>query len=94
MSKIPFKEFLIETVADDGTILKGVIHYWAKDYSIRLLEPIKLEKYGAHLMYMIPATYIVDENKEDYLIVKSDRHYVNIYAKCKKMLQELYEEKK
>ena len=94
MSKIPFKEFLIETVADDGTILKGVIHYWAKDYSVRLLEPTKSEKYGAHLMYMIPATYIVDKNKENYLSVKNGRHYINIYAKCKKMLQELYEEKK
>ena len=94
MFKIPFKEFLIETVADDGTILKEVIHYWAKDYSVRLLEPIKVEKYGAHLMYMIPTTYIVDENTEDYLSVKNGRHYINIYEKCTKMLQELYEEKK
>ena len=94
MSKIPFKEFLIATVADDGTILKGVIYYWAKDYSVLLLEPIKVEKYGAHLMYMIPAIYIIDENIADYLFVKNGRHYINIYAKCKKMLQELYEEKK
>jgi len=94
MSKIPFEEFLIETVADDGTILKGVIHYWAKDYSVHLLEPVKSNKYGAHLMYIIPAIFIVDENTEEYLIVKNNKHYINIYAKCKKMLQELYEEKK
>ena len=71
-------------MADDGTILKGVIHYWAKDYSVRLLKPIKIEQYGAHLIYMIPATYIVDKNIEDYLIIKSGRHYINIYTKCKK----------
>ena len=94
MSKIPFKDFLIKTVADDGTILKGVIHYWAKDYSVHLLEPVRATKYGAHLMYTIPSTFIVDENEESYLIVKSDGHYINIYVKCKKMLQELYEEKK
>ena len=94
MAKIPWVKHHIEIVADDGTVLKGVIDYWAKDYSVRLLEPIKAEKYGAHLIYMIPAIFIVDESTEDSLIVKNGKHYRNIYAKCKTMLQEIYEENK
>jgi len=94
MAKIPWVKHPIETVADDGTILKGVIDYWAKDYSVRLLEPIKAEKYGSHLMYMIPVSFIVDESTEDSSIVKNGSNYRNIYPKCKKMLQEIYEENK
>ena len=90
MAKIPFKEFLIGVDADDGTILKGVIYYWDKDYSVRLLEPVKSKAYGAHLMYMIPVTYIVNTSMEDNSIVENGKHYINIYNKCRKKLKKLY----
>jgi len=78
-------------VADDGTPLKGVIYYWAKDYGVRLLEPVKVEEYGSHMMYMIPASFIVDENKEEYSVEEDGKHYANVYFNGIKMLKQLYE---
>ena len=89
MAEIPYQNIPIETIAEDGTLLKGVIYYWAKDYGVRLLEPVKAEQYGSHMMYMISSSFIVDENKEEY-IVENGKHYVNVYSKGIKMLEKLY----
>jgi hypothetical protein len=91
--KIPWKTVPIETIASDGTPLRGNVTYWAKDYSVQLEEPFEASRYGAHLMYMIPQSFIVDTDNEEYHIEKCGRHYLNLYAKSKKILQELYEEK-
>ena len=90
MAKITYKEVPIKAVSDDGTLLKGVIYYWAKDYGVRLVEPVKVEEYGSHMMYMIPASFIVDENKEAYF-VENGKHYVNVYSNGIKTLKQLYE---
>ena len=90
MAKVTYKEYPIETVTYDGTILKGKIYYWAKGYRVCLTEPIEGEKPGEHLMHMIPAKFIVDESKADGVSVEGNISLVNIYHKAIKMIQKIY----
>ncbi len=90
MGKISFKTYSIETATSDGTILKGMIRYWAKDYYVQLLEPVEGEKQGEHLMHMIPAKFTVEKNKNDGTRKEEDVILVNIYHGAIKMLEEIY----
>ncbi len=60
-SKITWKLYEVSTTAPDGTLLKGKIHYWAKDYSVCMTEPFKANGCGGHLMHAVPAVYVTDE---------------------------------
>ncbi|BAF73249.1 hypothetical protein [Sulfurovum sp. NBC37-1] len=91
MAKIAYKEYPIETVAPDGTVLKGKIHYWSKDYYVHLIEPISVKTSSTHLMYMIPAKFIVDETKADGITIEEKGiSHINIYHIAIKTMQEIY----
>jgi len=92
--KILWKHYPISTIADDGTLLEGEIVYWSKDYSIKLCKPFKAESYGAHLMYTIPANFIVDKNDKYICDSKNGFHQINLYSKGLKKLKELYKDRK
>ena len=94
MAKVPNEKISIETTADDGTILKGIIYYWAKDYGVELHYPVKAERYGGHIPYFIPTTFIVDPQNRDSVINKNGKQYINAYVKGRELLKKLYEEKK
>ena len=58
---ISWKTVPIETTSEDGVLLKGELHYWAKDFTVCLKEPFEAQGGGGHLMYAIPAIYITTE---------------------------------
>ena len=58
---ITWKLYEVSTTAPDGTLLKGEIHYWSKDYSIYMTEPFKADGCSGHLMYAIPVAYATEE---------------------------------
>ena len=62
-SNINWTLYEVSTTAPDGTLLKGEIHYWAKDYSVCMTAPFKAKGCGGHLQYAIPAVYATDEPK-------------------------------
>jgi len=95
MKKIPWKRYPIEAVAEDGTRLKGVIHYWEKDYSVELTEPLKGTRYGGHLMYHLPLYNVVDPSRETTIEqVGEFRYEYNIYHNAIAILKELYIQEK
>lgn len=93
---IKWKEVSLETRADDGIVLKGIIRYWDKDYSIMLTEPIEAKIGGAHLMYMIPTKFIVDKNIPDKAIKTEPcgTSRINLYYVALERLKKFYEERK
>jgi len=91
---ILWKKHSIEAISDDGVLLKGMIVYWSKEYSVELMEPIWVKKYGSHMMYMIPQAFIVDENTKNRFMDKNGIRYTNIFGGCIETLKELYEENK
>ena len=95
MKKIPWESYPIEAVAEDGARLKGVIHYWNKDYSVELTEPLKGTKYGGHLMYLLPLYFVVDPSRETTIEqVGEYRLEYNIYHRAVAILKELYIQEK
>ena len=57
MGKIPWMEELIEGVLKDGTPVKAMCWYWAKDINVELISPYPGLRAGLHMMYMIPARF-------------------------------------
>ena len=78
------KTVLVETIVDDGKVLRGEITYWAKDYSVCLKEPFEVECGGPHMMYAVPARYVTTETPIEG--VKD----INIVPIAKEKLQSLY----
>ena len=88
---ITWKEFPIETSAEDGVILKGKIYYWSKDYTVQMEEPFESKSNGGHLMYAIPARYVTNESPigkiKDINIIERAKDdllflYANKESKC------------
>ena len=57
MSKIPWMEELIEDVLPDGTPVKAMCWYWAKDVNVEMISPYPGLHTGLHMMYMIPRRF-------------------------------------
>lgn len=57
MSKIPWMEELIEDVLPDGTPVKAMCWYWAKDVNVEMISPYTGLRTGIHMMYMFPMRF-------------------------------------
>ena len=57
MGKIPWMEELIEGVLPDGTSVKAMCWYWAKDVSVEMISPYPGLRTGLHMMYMNPRRF-------------------------------------
>jgi hypothetical protein len=82
--KISWKTIPIETTSKDGILLKGELHYWAKDYTVCLKEPFEAQGGGGHMMYAVPAIYVTTETVKEGII------HINILDKAKDGLRCLY----
>ena len=60
-SNITWKHYEVSTTAPDGTLLKGKIRYWSKDYSVCMTEPFEAEGCSGHMQYATPVIYATDE---------------------------------
>jgi len=83
---IKFKRYPI-SVEHRGTLLKGVIEYWSKDYRVILEHPLYVEGTSLHMMYMIPARFVTPMDEP----VSSKVHDVNIVIRCKEKLKTLFD---
>ncbi len=83
---ISWKTVPIETTSEDGVLLKGELHYWAKDYTICLKEPFEAQGGGSHLMYIIPAIYVTTE------VPRKGIRSINILDRAKDSLNCLYKQ--
>jgi len=83
---ISWKTVPIETTSEDGVLLKGKLHYWAKDYTICLKEPFEAQGGGSHLMYIIPAIYVTTE------VPRKGIRSINILDRAKDSLNCLYKQ--
>ena len=83
-SKINYKTYPVTTTAPDGVVLKAEIKYWAKDYTIYMIEPSKLEIGCGHLQYAVPAVYATDEKPRVKI------HYIDLIKVAKNKLIEQY----
>ncbi|MCQ2391254.1 MAG: hypothetical protein MJ240_07505 [Kiritimatiellae bacterium] len=57
MSRIPWMEELIEGELPDGTPVKAMCWYWAKDVNVEMISPYPGLRTGLHMMYMIPMRF-------------------------------------
>jgi len=57
MDKIPWMEELIEGELPDGTPVKAMCWYWAKDVNVEMISPYPGSCTGRHIMYMIPMRF-------------------------------------
>ena len=80
MSKknLVFKPYHL-TMEVNGITVKATIYYTSKDYYIEISEPIHHRLPGAHLMYMIPAYYVIEKEPND----KPGLSQVPILDRCK-----------
>ena len=69
----------------DGVLLKGQVRYWAKDYEVNLIEPIKAQR-SSHLMYVIPARFANNEIPIDGI------KDIDVVRVAKELLVNLYKE--
>tara|TARA_R110001592_G_scaffold58770_1_gene177843 strand:- start:7292 stop:7549 length:258 start_codon:yes stop_codon:yes gene_type:complete len=80
MSKtIPWKKHDIH-MEFNGQRVHAEITWWAKDYYIDIKSPIQKRISGPHMMYMIPAKFVIEKNPKD------DMHQVPILGTCKSMI--------
>jgi hypothetical protein len=61
--KISWKQHHL-TLEVNGLVVKAVIFYWSKDYYIEITEPMELKLPGSHMMYMIPAYFVIEERSD------------------------------
>ncbi len=83
-NSITWKLYEVSITAPDGINLKGLIRYWAKDYSVCMTHPFYSQDCNGHLQYAIPAVYATTE---------ADRKGVYMYRLinlAKENLLELY----
>ena len=64
MSKIPWKKHDLH-VEVDGQLVHAEIIWWAKDYYILIKKPFEMHLKGLHMMYMIPARFVIEEDPKD-----------------------------
>lgn len=57
MNKIPCIEELIEDVLPDGTPVKAMCRYWAKDVDVEMISPYPGLRTGIHSLYMTPTRF-------------------------------------
>lgn len=66
----------------DGERVHAEITWWAKDYYIDILRPVQKRISGPHMMYMIPARFVIEQDPSD----KRPGHQVAILGTCKSMI--------
>ena len=81
-SNISWKQHPL-TFEVNGIVVKAVIFYWSKDYYIEITEPISLKLPGLHMMYMIPAYFVLEEGTD----VRAGLSPVPILEKCIKDIE-------
>ena len=52
------------TLDIDGIHVEAVIVYWAKDYYIEIKKPMIGRISGLHMLHMIPAIFVIEEENE------------------------------
>ena len=82
MKNIQMQIVPIETTYDD-IVLKGELEYWAKDYEVRLKEPL-IGKWGAHLQYAVPVKYVLKKSSNPTC------HEIELLEKAKEILKDIY----
>ncbi len=91
MSEIPYKTVAIESVAKDGTPLRGELRYWSKDYEVVLMSPFQKDGYGRHLILMAPVKYVYEPDKpSEYR--DTSAYCLNLFHLKDEALQKLYED--
>ena len=83
---ISWKTVPVNIISKDGVLLKGELHYWAKDYTVYLKEPFESQGRGGHLMYIIPAIYVTTETPRKGIVS------IDILDRAKDFLICLYEQ--
>ena len=76
--------YQISNTAPDGTLLKGEVVYWAKDYNTCLCEPFKAQSSGHHLQLAIPAIYVTDKPR------RAKIHHIDLIERGREELLALY----
>ena len=66
----------------NGQKIHAEITWWAKDYYIDIKSPVQKRISGPHMMYMIPARFVIEEDPND----KLKGHQVPILGTCKSMI--------
>tara|TARA_B100002019_G_scaffold256863_1_gene240572 strand:- start:23909 stop:24166 length:258 start_codon:yes stop_codon:yes gene_type:complete len=66
----------------DGDQVHAEIIWWAKDYYILIKKPYEMHLKGLHMMYMIPAKFVIEIDPKDKL------HQVPILDTCKSMIMD------
>lgn len=56
---IPWKQYHISISCSYGKDIEATIHWWSKDYYIEVHSPVKLKLQGKHMMYMVPAKFVL-----------------------------------
>ena len=79
-----WRTYNVSTTAPDGTLLKGKVIYWAKDYITCMNEPFEAESSGYHLQLAVPAVYATDEEPREGV------HYIDLIERGKEELLALY----
>ena len=91
---INWKLYETSITTSDGIVLKSRIHYWAKDFNIRMTYPLSLKGCGSHLQYGIPAVYSTTETPlkgvvHINLIERAQNISLSLYTKHKSELNAL-----
>lgn len=79
MSKIPWKKHDLYMECH-GVQVHAEIIWWAKDYYILIKKPTEIHLKGLHMMYMIPAKFVIEEDPNDSM------KQVPILGTCKSMI--------
>ena len=61
MSKIPWMKEVIADVLPDGTPVKAMCWYWAKDVNVEMISPYPGLRKGLHMMYMISRRFTAND---------------------------------
>lgn len=81
---IDWKTKIITIQADDGVTLKAKIEYWAKDYSVCMIEPYEVQGCSGHLLYAIPDIYVMNEP------TREKNHHIDLNEVVKQNLLNIY----
>lgn len=85
MNKIKTIIVPIETIYDE-IVLKGELEYCSKDYSVKLIEPLK-GSISEHLQYGIPVKYVLEKSEKPNCIE------IDLLEKAKDILISIYADK-
>ena len=83
--EIQWKRKRITLDVDNITIDADIV-WWAKDYYIEILSPHRKSIPGKHMMYMIPAKFVLDDTETS----DSNIRLVPILESCKKLIIDEY----